>query len=107
MSSSEVLHHNDCRVSVRGVSVHGFPDRCQDEVDDGIRVVFNAPCVRHAVAIARRTPNTSSASARVGLSRSGRDERYIGSVCSIGVLQFVGWTMLARIPNGARSIAMS
>ncbi len=36
------------------------------------------------------TPNTGSASARVGCSRSGRNDRYIGSLCSMSVLQFVG-----------------
>ncbi len=51
------------------------------------------------------TPKTGSASARVGFSRSGRNDLYIGSLCSMSVLQFVGCTTLARMPRGASSAA--
>ena len=49
---------------------------------------------------ARRPPGSGSPG-------PGRNDLYIGSLCSMSVLQLVGCTTLARMPRGASSVARS
>src|SRR6478735_10574282 len=48
----------------------------------------------YGVGIACMAGNATSASSRVGACKSGRNCRYMGSLFSIAVLTFVGWTTL-------------